>query len=724
MSPTPAGEGKSTTTVGLADSLARAGHKVMIALREPSLGPILGMKGGATGGGYSQVLPMDQINLHFTGDFHAITSANNALMALVDNHIFQGNELNIDPRRMTFKRVLDMNDRSLREVVIGLGGPAQGTPRQDGFDITVASEIMAVFCLATDLNDLRERLGRITFGYTYDRQPVTVADLGVQGALTMLLKDAIKPNLVQTIAGTPALVHGGPFANIAHGCNSLIATQTARSLADIVVTEAGFGADLGAEKYMDIKSRIADVAPSAVVLVATVRALKMHGGVPKDRLTEPNVEALAAGVANLQRHIRNVEKFGIIPVVAINKFATDTAEELDWLLEWCAAEGVQAAVADVWGRGGGGDGGDELAAKVAAAIDAPHGFRHLYPLDMSVEDKIRTIVQEVYGADGVDFSVPALKRLAEIEKNGWSGMPVCMAKTQYSFSDDATRLGAPKGFTDPRPGPHPQDRRRLYRGPHRRGHDHAGPAQGPGSDADGRRRRRQPRRPLLDPPPRPSRCAITSGLPFRPRLTAPELIAQPAGPVDNRSGDPAVRTRMVRMHPPAPLPVHLSAAPFTVSEARAASLSRPGSGHSDLSISRPVLYRPAGWTSSSRPGPCAVRRVAGGLDLAPHGRRASGAVSRPWFSGSEELHLSKPQGAAAGPAQGHGRAYGSGVRRRGHDLWTASGFQHPPGRGWTSPAIAAAGRFGLHGRRARSDAPPGSGGTNEPFATIDGLRRW
>ncbi|SDK52385.1 Formate-tetrahydrofolate ligase [Arthrobacter sp. ov407] len=447
MSPTPAGEGKSTTTVGLADSLARAGHSVMIALREPSLGPILGMKGGATGGGYSQVLPMDQINLHFTGDFHAITSANNALMALVDNHIFQGNELNIDPRRMTFKRVLDMNDRSLREVVIGLGGPTQGTPRQDGFDITVASEIMAVFCLATDLNDLRERLGRITFGYTYDRQPVTVANLGVQGALTMLLKDAIKPNLVQTIAGTPALVHGGPFANIAHGCNSLIATQTARSLADIVITEAGFGADLGAEKYMDIKARMADVAPSAVVLVATVRALKMHGGVPKDRLTEPNVGALAAGVANLQRHIRNVEKFGIIPVVAVNKFGTDTAEELDWLLQWCAAEGVQAAVADVWGRGGGGDGGDELAAKVAAAIDTPHGFRHLYPLEMSVEDKIRTIVQEVYGADGVDFSVPALKRLAEIEKNGWSGMPVCMAKTQYSFTDDASRVGAPKGFT-------------------------------------------------------------------------------------------------------------------------------------------------------------------------------------------------------------------------------------------------------------------------------------
>ncbi|BAS16865.1 formate--tetrahydrofolate ligase [Arthrobacter sp. Hiyo8] len=348
MSPTPAGEGKSTTTVGLADSLARAGHRVMIALREPSLGPILGMKGGATGGGYSQVLPMDQINLHFTGDFHAITSANNALMALVDNHIFQGNELNIDPRRMTFKRVLDMNDRSLREIIIGLGGPAQGVPRQDGFDITVASEIMAVFCLATDLDDLRERLGRITFGYSYDRQPVTVADLGVQGALTMLLKDAIKPNLVQTIAGTPALVHGGPFANIAHGCNSLIATRTAQQLADIVVTEAGFGADLGAEKYMDIKSRIADVAPSAVVVVATIRALKMQGGVPKELLKEPNVEALAAGVENLKRHVHNVEKFGVTPVVAINKFATDTREELEWLLAWCAQEGVQAAVADVW----------------------------------------------------------------------------------------------------------------------------------------------------------------------------------------------------------------------------------------------------------------------------------------------------------------------------------------------------------------------------------------
>lgn len=447
MSPTPAGEGKSTTTVGLADSLARAGHKVMIALREPSLGPVLGMKGGATGGGYSQVLPMDEINLHFTGDFHAITSANNALMALVDNHIYQGNALNIDPRRMTFKRVLDMNDRSLREVVIGLGGPTQGVPRQDGFDITVASEVMAVFCLATDLADLRTRLGRITFGYTYDRKPVTVADLGVEGALTLLLKEAVKPNLVQTIAGTPALVHGGPFANIAHGCNSLIATQTARRLADIVVTEAGFGADLGAEKFMDIKARYGGLAPSAVVVVATVRALKMQGGVAKDQLTRPDIAALEAGVANLRRHMRNVEKFGVTPVVAINQFSSDSPEELDWLLAWCAAEGVRAAVADVWGRGGGGDGGDELAALVAQAVEAPSSFRHLYPLELSVEDKIRTIAQEIYGADGVDFSVPALKRLADIERNGWGSLPVCMAKTQYSFTDDASRLGAPKGFT-------------------------------------------------------------------------------------------------------------------------------------------------------------------------------------------------------------------------------------------------------------------------------------
>lgn len=447
MSPTPAGEGKSTCTVGLADSLARAGQRVMIALREPSLGPVLGMKGGATGGGYSQVLPMDEINLHFTGDFHAITAANNALAALIDNHIHQGNALGIDPRRITFKRVLDVNDRALREVVIGLGGPTEGTPRQDGFDITVASEVMAVFCLAQDLDDLRERLGDITFGSTYDRTPLTVRDLGVEGALTLLLRDAIKPNLVQTIAGTPALVHGGPFANIAHGCNSVIATRTARQLADIVVTEAGFGADLGAEKFLDIKARAADFAPGAVVIVATIRALKMHGGIAKTELAAPDVEAVARGTENLLRHVRNIEKFGLSPVVAVNQFGTDAQEELDWVLEWCRSEGIEAAVADVWGQGGGGPGGDELAAKVLAALDRPVDFAHLYPLELPVEDKIRTIAREIYGADGVEFSALALRRLAEIRANGWDDLPVCIAKTQYSFSDDPTLLGAPRGFT-------------------------------------------------------------------------------------------------------------------------------------------------------------------------------------------------------------------------------------------------------------------------------------
>jgi len=447
MSPTPAGEGKSTVTVGLGDALARSGQKTVIALREPSLGPVLGMKGGATGGGYSQVIPMEEINLHFTGDFHAITSANNALAALVDNHIFQGNELGIDPRRITFRRVMDMNDRSLRHIVVGLGGPGQGTVREDGFDITVASEIMAVFCLATDIEDLTARLARITVGYTWARQPVTVADLKVEGALALLLKDALKPNLVQTIAGTPALVHGGPFANIAHGCNSVIATALGRDLADIVVTEAGFGADLGAEKYMDITSRVADVAPDAVVVVATIRALKMHGGVPRERLDEPNPAGLEAGTANLRRHVRNLGKFGFSPVVAINRFTTDTAEELEWLLQWCSQEGVDAAVADVWAQGGGGPGGDDLAAKVLAALKRPVDFKPLYPLQLSIPEKIRTVVQEIYGADDVEFSVPALRRLEEIEANGWDSVPVCMAKTQYSFSDDASKLGAPDGFT-------------------------------------------------------------------------------------------------------------------------------------------------------------------------------------------------------------------------------------------------------------------------------------
>jgi formate--tetrahydrofolate ligase len=447
MSPTTAGEGKSTLTVGLADSLARAGKRTMIAIREPSLGPVLGMKGGATGGGRSQVLPMEDINLHFTGDFHAITAANNALCALIDNHIFQGNELGIDPRRITFRRVMDMNDRSLRDIVVGLGGPSQGVPREDGFDITVASEVMAVFCLASSIADLTERLARITFGWTYDRKPVTVADLGAQGVMTMLLKDAIKPNLVQTIAGTPALVHGGPFANIAHGCNSVIATTTARRLAEIVVTEAGFGADLGAEKFVDIKARCADVAPSAVVLVATVRALKLHGGVPADCLREPDVAALERGTANLARHIATVRKLGLEPVVAVNRFVSDSGEELAAVLAWCERAGVRAAVADVWGRGGGGDGGDELAREVLAALDAPGSCRQLYPLDLSVEDKIRTIVRDVYGGDDVEFSDTARRQLVQIRENGWDALPVCMAKTQYSFSDDASLLGAPEGFT-------------------------------------------------------------------------------------------------------------------------------------------------------------------------------------------------------------------------------------------------------------------------------------
>ena len=512
MSPTPAGEGKSTTTVGLADSLARAGHKVMIALREPSLGPILGMKGGATGGGYSQVLPMDEINLHFTGDFHAVTSANNALMALVDNHIYQGNELNIDPRRMTFKRVLDMNDRSLREVVIGLGGPTQGIPRQDGFDITVASEIMAVFCLATDLADLRERLGRITFGYTYDRQPVTVAQLGVQGALTMLLKDAIKPNLVQTIAGTPALVHGGPFANIAHGCNSLIATQTARSLADIVVTEAGFGADLGAEKYMDIKSRVADVAPSAVVVVATVRALKMHGGVPKDQLKEPNLDALAAGVVNLQRHVRNVEKFGITPVVAINKFATDTR----------GGAGLAAGMVRRGGRPGGrgrclgprgrrrrrrrargqGRRGDRRAAHLPAPVPAGDVGGGQDP-----DDRAGDLRRRRRG-----FLRPGAQAARGDREERLVRLPGLHGEDAVFLQRRREQARRPEGFHRARPRPHSQDRRRLHRGPHRRGHDDAGAPEGPGRDAHGRRRRRQPRRPLLTPVALSLLAAISGGM--------------------------------------------------------------------------------------------------------------------------------------------------------------------------------------------------------------------
>lgn len=445
MSPTPAGEGKSTVTVGLGDALAATGTTTMIALREPSLGPIFGMKGGATGGGYAQVLPMDEINMHFTGDFHAITSANNLLMALVDNHLHQGNALGIDSRRITFKRVIDMNDRALRNIVIGLGGPTEGVPREAGFDITVASEVMAVFCLATGLEDLKSRLARMTIGYTYDKHPVTVGDLGAEGAMTMLLKDALKPNLVQTMAGTPAFIHGGPFANIAHGCNSVIATNTARSLADVVVTEAGFGADLGAEKFMDIKARFSGAHPDAVVLVATIRALKMHGGVAKDALKTENVQAVRDGLANLARHAANIQKFGIQPVIAINKFTLDTEAELSVVTEWAGANGIECAIADVWGRGA--DGGAELAEAVLRAIAAPNNFAPLYDLDLPIEEKILTVVKEIYGGAGVEYSAEAKRMLKQIHDNGWDNLPICMAKTQYSFSDDASLLGAPEGFT-------------------------------------------------------------------------------------------------------------------------------------------------------------------------------------------------------------------------------------------------------------------------------------
>ena len=445
MSPTPAGEGKSTCTVGLGDALALEGQNVIIALREPSLGPIFGIKGGAAGGGYAQVLPMEDINMHFTGDFHAITSAHNLLAALLDNHIHQGNQLNIDPRRIQFRRVLDMNDRALRNVVIGLGGPTEGVPHESGFDITVASEVMAIFCLATSIDDLRERLSKITVAYTYDRKPVTAGDLNAQGAMTLLLKDAIKPNLVQTIQGTPAFVHGGPFANIAHGCNSILATNTAREYADIMVTEAGFGADLGAEKFMDIKSRFGGFGPDAVVIVATVRALKMHGGVPKTDLGQSNDQAIRDGFANLKRHIENIRKFGVEPVVAINRFTTDTDAELAIVEELVRGEGAEVAVANIWAEGG--EGGRDLARKVIQAVEQPNNFHQIYDLDLSVEEKIQTIVKEIYGGEGVEFSAAAKKRLQEINENGWSNMPVCMAKTQYSFSDDAAQLGAPSGFT-------------------------------------------------------------------------------------------------------------------------------------------------------------------------------------------------------------------------------------------------------------------------------------
>ncbi|MCE4966795.1 formate--tetrahydrofolate ligase [Staphylococcus chromogenes] len=444
MSPTPAGEGKSTVTVGLSDAFNKINKNVMVALREPALGPTFGIKGGATGGGYAQVLPMEDINLHFNGDFHAITTANNALSAFIDNHIHQGNELGIDQRRIEWKRVLDMNDRALRNVVVGLGGPTQGVPREDGFNITVASEIMAILCLSTGIKDLKENISKITIGYTRDRQPVTVKDLGVEGALAMILKDAIKPNLVQTIEGTPALVHGGPFANIAHGCNSILATETARDLADIVVTEAGFGSDLGAEKFIDIKSRKAGFEPDAVVLVATIRALKMHGGVAKDNLKEENVEALKSGIKNLERHVTNIRKFGVEPVIALNAFIHDTDAETQFVQEWAKENNVRLSLTEVWEKGG--EGGVDLANKVLEVIEQPNDFKRLYDLELPLEEKIEKIVKEIYGGSKVTFSSKAQKQLKQFKEHGWDNYPVCMAKTQYSFTDDATQLGAPEGF--------------------------------------------------------------------------------------------------------------------------------------------------------------------------------------------------------------------------------------------------------------------------------------
>lgn len=445
INPTPAGEGKSTITIGLADALSKIGKKTMIALREPSLGPVMGIKGGAAGGGYAQVLPMEDINLHFTGDMHAITTANNALSALIDNHIHQGNVIGIDQRRIIWKRVVDLNDRALRKVTVGLGGPLNGIPREDGFDITVASEIMAILCLATDIDDLKERLANIVIGYRFDRSPVYVRDLAVEGALTLILKDAIKPNLVQTIYGTPAFVHGGPFANIAHGCNSVLATTTALRLADYTVTEAGFGADLGAEKFLDIKVPNLPKAPDAVVIVATLRALKMHGGVAKTELSAENVEAVKAGFSNLKRHVENIQKYGIPAVVAINEFVSDTADEISALKELCAEIGVPVELASVWANGA--DGGVELAETVVATIDnQAANYQRLYKSEDSLEEKVTKIVTQIYGGTGVVFEKKARNQLAEFAKNGWDKLPVCMAKTQYSFSDNQFALGAPTDF--------------------------------------------------------------------------------------------------------------------------------------------------------------------------------------------------------------------------------------------------------------------------------------
>ena len=444
INPTPAGEGKTTTSVGLADALSRRGRKAAAALREPSMGPCFGMKGGAAGGGYAQVVPMEDINLHFTGDFHAITTAHNLLAAIIDNHIQQGNALDLDVRRITWKRVLDLNDRALRHVVIGMGGKAHGVPRETGFDITVASEMMAILCLSRDLMDMKERLGRIVIGYTRSGRAVRAEELGATGALTLLFKDAIKPNLVQTLEGTPVFIHGGPFANIAHGCNSIMATKFALKFADVVVTEAGFGADLGAEKFLDIKCRFAGISPDAVVIVATVRALKMHGGLSKKELEKVDMTALKKGMANLAKHIENVQKFGLPAVVAVNAFPTDTAEELDFVRRECETLGAEVALSEVWAKGG--EGGEALAEKVEAALQKKVDFRYIYDEKETIPEKIGKIAREIYGAAGVDFTKEAQRELEELEALGFDKMPVCMAKTQYSLSDDAALLGRPEGF--------------------------------------------------------------------------------------------------------------------------------------------------------------------------------------------------------------------------------------------------------------------------------------
>ena len=446
ITPTPAGEGKTTTSVGLADGLRKIGKKSVVALREPSLGPVFGVKGGAAGGGYAQVIPMEDLNLHFTGDFHAIGAANNLLAAMLDNHVQQGNKLGIDVKQITWKRAVDMNDRQLRNIVDGLGGRMQGVPREDGFDITVASEVMAVLCLASDIVDLKARLGKIIVAYTFDGKPVTAHDLKAEGAMAALLKDALKPNLVQTLEHTPAFIHGGPFANIAHGCNSVTATKMALKLGDYIVTEAGFAADLGAEKFLDIKCRLADLHPSAVVIVATVRALKYHGGVPKADLNNENLDALEKGLPNLLQHVSNIKDvFGLPCVVAINAFPTDTKAELDLVEEKCKELGVNVALSEVWAKGG--EGGKALAEEVVRLCELPNDFRQSYELDLSIEEKLDAICRKIYHADGVQLVGNAVKQVKQLTELGFDKMPICMAKTQYSFSDDAAKLGAPKGFT-------------------------------------------------------------------------------------------------------------------------------------------------------------------------------------------------------------------------------------------------------------------------------------